>query len=170
VTAIRETPLSEFLSAGHRRLDQLLAQAKRHLAAGDIGRACREFADFRAGLSGHIAAEEATLFPALERCGGSSACELTRVLRAEHAELKRLLEAVERALTSGVPLSRTTPLPALTARIYAHNGKEERLLYPMVEALSASARDQTELVRQLVGLTPLAEGRGPARASSPEAG
>jgi iron-sulfur cluster repair protein YtfE (RIC family) len=170
VTAIRESSLSELLSAGHRLLDQLLARAKGHLAAGDIGRAGREFAAFREGLDGHIAAEEAALFPALERCEGSSACELTRGLRAEHAELKRLLESVERALTSGRPLNRTTPLPALTARIYAHNGKEERLLHPLVEALNASARDRTELVRQLVGLTPLAEGRGLARARSPEAG
>ena len=43
----------------------------------------------------------------------------------------------------------TTPLAALTARIYAHNGKEERILYPMSDRLAREAGTLDDLLRRL---------------------
>ena len=55
------------LGRDHRRLDSILADAKRCLVAGDLPRASARFAEFRDGLDRHIAAEEEILFPAFEK-------------------------------------------------------------------------------------------------------
>ena len=66
----------------------------------------------------------------------------THVMRVEHSELRRLMAEIVSELERGGDGGPTTPLAALTARIYAHNGKEERILYP---ALEQAARDTDEL-------------------------
>ena len=146
MTAACSQSITTLLGADHRWLDQRLVEAKRRLAAGEVARAAEEFAAFRAGLERHIEVEETVLFPALERHTGAA---LTAVLREEHVELRRLLEAVAGALRASTPGSHATPWPALTARIYAHNGKEERLLYPLADQ---RLRAEPQLRAELIGL------------------
>ena len=43
----------------------------------------------------------------------------------------------------------TTPLAALTARVYAHNGKEERILYPATDQAARDADALEALVRRI---------------------
>lgn len=72
-------------------------------------------------------------------------------MRAEHAELRRLMAEVASVLETATAGGLTTPLAALTARIYAHNGKEERILYPTADRLAREAgtlEDLVELLRQ----------------------
>ena len=170
MTAIQGQSLVDLLATDHRRLDRLLAEAKCRLAAADIGRAAAEFAEFREGLERHFAAEEAVLFPALERCARSSGCEVTRILRIEHAVLQGLMEAVSQALSGASQPRHASQLPALTARIYAHNGKEERLLHPLVEQILGTMPEQTERVGRLLGLKAALGEPVPAGASSLQAG
>jgi iron-sulfur cluster repair protein YtfE (RIC family) len=149
VTGHRADSVTALLGADHHELDRLLSEAKRRLAAGEIARAAEVFSDFREGLERHIAAEEDLLFPALESRTGSPASGPLVVMRSEHADLRRLLAEVALALGSAAHECHVTPLAALTARIYAHNGKEERILYPMADRMLEGEPDRMELVRRI---------------------
>lgn len=136
--SVASNSVTELLGRDHRRLDTILADAKRWLVAGDLPRASARFAEFRDGLEHHIAAEEEILFPAFETLTGGARGGLTHIMRMEHAEIRRLMGEVASNLERGGDAGHTTPLAALTARVYAHNGKEERILYP---ATDWAARD-----------------------------
>jgi iron-sulfur cluster repair protein YtfE (RIC family) len=138
------------LCRDHRRLDSILADAKRCLAAGDLPRASARFAEFRDGLEHHIAAEEEILFPAFEAFTGGDGGGPTHVMRMEHAEIQRLMAEVASNLEHGDGERHATPLAALTARIYAHNGKEERILYPAIEQAARAADALEVLLRRTV--------------------
>lgn len=131
--------VSRILEVDHRELDSVLADVKRSLASGDMSGARARFEAFRRGLERHIDAEEMILFPEIETLSGAAHGGPTDVMREEHAELKKLMAEVTSVLeaASGEGLAR--PLAALTARIYAHNGKEERVLYPMADRLVQDA-------------------------------
>ena len=119
--------VTQLLGDDHRHLDGVLADAKRALAAGDFAQAAAGFAEFRSGLERHIVVEEQVVFPAFEALGGPAACGPTKVMRMEHAEIRRLMTEVSAQLASGGEVGHATPFAALTARLYAHNGKEERI-------------------------------------------
>jgi iron-sulfur cluster repair protein YtfE (RIC family) len=137
------------LGLDHRRLDGILADAKRCLSAGDLPRASARFAAFRDGLERHIAVEEEILFPCFESLTGATAGP-TQVMRMEHAELRRLMAEVAASLGDE---EQATPLAALTARIYAHNGKEERILYPAVDRVARDAGALESLVARVTSGT-----------------
>ena len=140
--------VTQLLGEDHRRLDSILADAKRCLCAGDLRRAAVRFAEFRSGLERHIVAEEEILFPAFESLTGSTDGP-TRVMRMEHVELRRLMAEVAASLEGGGDETNAPPLAALTARIYAHNGKEERILYPATDRAALDAAILEDLVRRL---------------------
>ncbi len=141
--------VTALLGVDHRRLDTVLADAKRSLAAGEVAAARARFGEFRAGLEHHIEAEEQILFPVFEDMIGAAQGGPTAVMRAEHGELRRLMAEVARGLDAVPEEGLTTPLAALTARIYAHNGKEERILYPMTDRLAREAGTLDELMLRL---------------------
>ena len=118
--------------------------------------------EFRKGLERHMDVEEEVLFPAFERLAGGSGDGPIRVMRLEHAELRRLMAQVADALARGAEGGQLTPLAVLTARIYAHNGKEERILYPATDRVVADGAREA-LVRRLEGFllrVAAANGRG----------
>lgn len=145
--------LTHLLSLDHRRLDAIFAAAKQSLHAGDIARGFARFSEFRDGLERHIAAEEEVLFPVLEALVGGSGGGPAHVMRLEHSEIRRLMTEIAAELQRGGGDGHTTPLGALTARIYAHNGKEERILYP---AMDQAARDADALDALLLRFRALA--------------
>ena len=141
--------VAHLLGRDHRRLDAVLALAKQSLHAGDIARGRERFAEFRDGLERHIAAEEEVLFPAFEALAGGAGGGPTHVMRLEHAELRRLMAEIAGELERGGEAGHATPLAALTARIYAHNGKEERILYPALDRALCDAELREALWRRL---------------------
>jgi hemerythrin-like domain-containing protein len=145
--------LTHLLSLDHRRLDAVLAAAKQSLHAGDIVRGFARFSEFRDGLERHIAAEEEVLFPVFEALTGGAGGGLTSVMRLEHGEIRRLMAEIASELERGGEDGNPTPLAALTARIYAHNGKEERILYP---AMDEATRDADALEALLPRIRALA--------------
>lgn len=142
------TSVTEFLGEDHRRLDAILADVKRCLSAGELERAASRFAEFRAGLEHHIVAEEEILFPTFESLTGYTGGGPTEVMRQEHVELRRLMAEVAASLENGDEVL-APPLAALTARIYAHNGKEERILYPATDRAAHADSSLEDLVRRL---------------------
>jgi hypothetical protein len=157
--------VTDLLSVDHRRLDAMLADAKRLLSAGDVGEAGARFKAFREGPELHIESEEQVLFPVFEALAGAARGGPIAVMRAEHAELGKLMAEVASRLEAGPEEGLAGPLAALTARIYAHNGKEERILYPMTDRLAREAGTLDELVDRLVGFQ-AAGGRSSARSAT----
>jgi iron-sulfur cluster repair protein YtfE (RIC family) len=141
--------VTDLLGEDHRRLDALLAAAKQALHAGDAERGRAQFSAFRAGLERHIEAEEEVLFPAFERLTGAAGAGPTHVMRTEHRELRKLMAEIDAALEGGAGAGRAAPLAALTALVYAHNGKEERILYPATDHAARAADELDALVRRL---------------------
>ena len=141
--------VAELLELDHRRLDAILVEAKRAMAAADLPQAAARFSEFRTGLERHIAAEEEVLFPAFDALSGGSGSGPIRVMRMEHAELRALMGEIAGALEGSGVNAHTTPLASLTARIYAHNGKEERILYPATDQAARDAGALEDLVRRL---------------------
>jgi len=132
--------VTRLLGDDHRRLDQRFAEAKRALAGGDAAGAARAFAEFRAGLERHIALEEQVLFPIFERLTGTAGGGPTHVMRVEHTEMKKLMAEISSALERGSAAAElTSPFAYLTARLQAHNGKEERILYPAADHAAGEA-------------------------------
>ncbi len=135
--------VSEFLGWDHDRLDGLLESVRGLLASGTPGEAAHRFAEFRTGLLRHIRLEEEVLFPAFERATGMSGSGPTTVMRAEHVEIRRILDLMsEGFVASGLTASRFESLRGdLVAVLGDHNGKEEQILYPMTDrSLPPSAR------------------------------
>ena len=148
------------LGLDHRRLDAVLADAKRWLASGDLQRASVRFSAFRKGLEHYIAVEEEILFPTFEALIGASGGGRTRVMRMEHAEIRRLMAKVASNLERGGDEGHMTPLAALTARVNAHNGKEERILYPAAERAARDGRRVEGVDAPAPGLLTLPGPRG----------
>jgi iron-sulfur cluster repair protein YtfE (RIC family) len=140
--------LSDLFGRDHRRLDSLLADSKRALAAGETARAAPLFTAFREGLERHIVAEEEILFPAFEELTGVVAGP-TRVMRAEHADIRQLLDEIASRMERGSQGGYTGPLASLTALLYAHNGKEERILYPATDRAASGAGRLEDLLAKI---------------------
>ncbi|QEL55056.1 hemerythrin domain-containing protein [Chromobacterium paludis] len=123
---------SEILTQQHRDCDALFAdaeQAVRNLgwAAADAG-----FEAMRADLERHFALEEDTLFPAFEQATGLRQGP-TAVMRAEHAQMRGLLDDMAQALAARLRDDYLGLAETLLILAQQHNMKEENILYPMCE-------------------------------------
>jgi uncharacterized protein (DUF2249 family) len=139
--ARRETPASgprgihEALSWDHDRLDALEEAAFRARSAGDLQAACDLYFEFAVGLRRHIGFEEDLLFPAFEtKAGMPSTAGPTAVMRAEHREIRQLLDEIAAGIGDAA-----APVERLRAGFHAvlgdHNTKEEQVLYPTADGL-----------------------------------
>lgn len=146
-----EGSVSAVLGNDHRRLDGILADVKRLVASGDPGTARSRFQAFRDGLERHIEAEEEALFPVFEELSGTRGAGPTAVMRMEHDELRKRMADLEGRLEAGAGADLTAHLAALTALIQAHNGKEERILYPASDQLAGEAGRLGKLIGSLRG-------------------
>ncbi len=126
------TPIVRLLGADHTHCDELFAEAENAVAGRDWTAAERLFADFRQALARHIAAEEETLFPALEARTGMTAGP-TRVMRSEHAQMNDLVERMGTAVARRDDAAYLGLSETLLMLMRQHNMKEEQILYPMCD-------------------------------------
>jgi uncharacterized protein (DUF2249 family) len=121
--------VTEALAWDHDRLDALEQRAFASFAGGDPEGARPTWSEFSVGLKRHIRFEEEILFPTFEEHVGISPAEgPTRVMRDEHREIERLLEAIGHAFSGGAAaLALREDLRTLLGQ---HNLKEEHVLYP----------------------------------------
>jgi hypothetical protein len=123
-------PVTDFLMADHRRLEQLLQPAVAHADQVDRG----AYSQFRAELLRHIGMEEKILLPAAQRLRGGEPLLIAAKLRLDHGALATLL----------IP----TPTAAIIARIRGilkeHNMLEEGPggLYETCDELAGSEAAQ----------------------------
>lgn len=120
----------------HDRLDQLL-ETYRQLKRVDFPRAKQAFKEFKTGLQRHIIWEETILFPLFEQKSGMVDRGPTAVMRAEHREIGRCLEALhDRVRRQDADSDREEQ--ELIQILFAHNQKEEQVLYPAIDRLSSA--------------------------------
>lgn len=144
----RANSVAEYLGQDHRCLDAVFADVKRALAAWDLDSARAGFREFREGLERQMEVEEQVLFPCLERLAGTAAGGSIHAMRMEHGEIRRLLADVAACLEDVAEAGHATPVAELTARIYAHNGKEERIVYPAADRALEKAEVREELLHR----------------------
>ncbi len=141
-----ETTVQTSLAHDHDRLDQLL-ETYRQLKRVDIARAKQAFREFKFGLQRHIISEETILFPLFEDKSGLRDRGPTVVMRAEHREIGRRLEALhDKVRRQDVDSEREEE--ELLQALSMHNQKEENVLYPAIDRL-ASAEEKAAAFRKM---------------------
>jgi regulator of cell morphogenesis and NO signaling len=141
-----ETTVQTSLAHDHDRLDQLL-ETYRQLKRVDFARAKQAFREFKFGLQRHIISEEAIFFPLFEDKTGMRDHGPTAVMRAEHREIGRCLEALHDKVRRQDVNSEREEEELLQA-LSVHNQKEENVLYPTIDQL-ASAEEKAAALRKM---------------------
>ena len=145
--------ISRFLLEDHRRIDEHF-KAFQDLALHDKAAATQAFAEFMEGLKRHMGWEETLLFPLFERQTGMVTFGPTGVRRAEHQQVRTMLQRRQDRLAQSEAddeLDRE-----LTRVMLAHNEKEETVLYPWIDDLLTDM-EATAMVEQMKALS--GEGR-----------
>jgi hemerythrin-like domain-containing protein len=122
--------LSVVLEREHHEVDDGIEAFVGSYAVGDAS--TDDFERAAGLLRRHIYLEEAQLFPPL-RAGGLMAPVF--VMLREHGELWATLEQVQRALAADDRPQVEQLCRNLLAQLANHNGKEEPILYPQVDAM-----------------------------------
>lgn len=125
----------------HDRLDQLL-ETYRKLKCDDFVQAKQAFREFKFGLQRHIIWEETVLFPLFEQKSGMHDRGPTAVMRVEHREIGRRLEALHDKVRRQDTDSEAEE-KALIEALAAHNQKEENVLYPAIDGLTSAEEKAT---------------------------
>ncbi len=132
---MNETTVQAAFAHDHDRLDQLL-DTYRRLKGTDFAQARQAFKEFKFGLQRHIIWEETILFPLFEEKTGMRGYGPTVVMRAEHREIGRRLEALhDKVRRQDVDSDREEE--TLLQALVAHNQKEENVLYPAIDRVSS---------------------------------
>lgn len=138
-TGTSHETVSSFLGDHHEELDRLFAEARRLAGAGHFEAAREAWFAFADGLGRHMAAEESILFPAFD-------AEVpmrgpTAVMCHEHRAIEEMLARARAALEDDDALRFDDVAAELADLLHAHNVKEERVLYPRLDAaLDGAAR------------------------------
>jgi len=133
--------ISAYFEQDHDRLDALF-QSFQTLKRHDFAKAKAAFKEFKFGLQRHIVWEEELLFPLWEEKTGMSDGGPTFVMRAEHREIGRQLEAIHGKVAEQNPDSDREEA-ALLNLLGSHNIKEERILYPSIDQVATQEERET---------------------------
>lgn len=129
--AMSEQTITALYEKDHDQLDELFKtfQASKR---SDFAKAKEAFREFKVGLQRHIVWEEELLFPMWEEKTGMIEDGPTPVMRFEHEQIKKLLEAIHQKVEAQ-SVETDQEEQALVNVLSAHNRKEERALYPAID-------------------------------------
>ncbi len=140
--------VTEFMECDHARLHSIFPDVARLLGAGSFQESAHRFAEGACGLGRHIDAEERVLFPAFEEATGITSGP-TVVMRAEHLEIRRLMDATRAALGLPDADKSSEALRQLVGAVSAHSAKEVQVLYPLTDNAIGGERERDDLVRRM---------------------
>jgi len=143
--------IKEFMQDDHKRLEELFAKFQ-ELKGEDQKEAKQNFCPFRRGLFTHIKWEEEILFPVFEEKTGMKDNGPTAVMRAEHIEIKGLLDQIREKIKSE-NFNTTEMEDSLMYILKSHNDKEENLLYPWIDQ-SVDKREKEIIFSKIKEMTP----------------
>lgn len=144
--AVEET-LSSYLAWDHAQIEAKLSDVKVLVDDGAIEDAEERVRDIRVRLLRHIRLEEQLVFPLLEKRTGRFSGP-TVVMRHEHVRIQGELAEMNEALARRDRSAFTAASIRLDALLPSHNLKEERFLYPVIDA-SLADRERRELLLRL---------------------
>ncbi len=124
--------VSDYFADDHDKIDGFFAEF-RALKRQDPALAKQRFKEFLKSLTRHIVWEEEVLFPAFEKSAPEALPGPTTVMRMEHREIKKRLDAIHDKVRVGNPQSGEEE-EALRSLLESHNMKEEKILYPAIDA------------------------------------
>ena len=140
-----EDSIRDFFRNDHERLDRLLAEF-RSSKRTNFARAAEAFRKFTAGLKRHIRWEEEVLFSAFETDDENRTSGPTAVMRAEHRKIEEALQRLDDCVRDGNPDCDEDDARLLEI-LQAHNFKEERVVYPLVDRMLGAAEKEVLLHR-----------------------
>jgi hemerythrin-like domain-containing protein len=126
--------IASYLSADHKRCDDLFTQAESSVSERDWIVADDLFAQFRDALEQHFAMEESMLFPAFEQRIGHTSGP-TAIMRIEHAQMRDLLADMAGAIQYRRRNDYLGHSDTLGIMLEQHNMKEKSVLYPVADDL-----------------------------------
>lgn len=140
------------MQSDHNRLDELFEKFK-DLKDENSQEAKQNFCPFRRGLFTHIKWEEEILFPIFEEKTGMKDNGPTAVMRAEHIEIKDLLDRIRENIKAG-NFNTGEMDSALKDILRSHNDKEENLLYPWIDQSVEDEADKKNIFDRIKEMTP----------------
>lgn len=132
--------ITDYMSADHRRCDDLFVAAEKAVSSGGWEAARTAYEEFRAAIEHHFAMEEQTLFPTFEEVSGNTMGP-TQVMRYEHEQMRALFQDMAEALQQQDADGFLGNAETLLVMMQQHNRKEEQILYPMADQSLASQRE-----------------------------
>jgi iron-sulfur cluster repair protein YtfE (RIC family) len=131
--------LRQYFTQDHRHCDGIWAEVEAAVEAGSDEAIKGVWQRFDAELRSHLRMEEEILFPAFEEATGMTGGGPTFVMRAEHDQMRGLLDQMATTVAAGDLQELLDEGDTLLLLIHQHNQKEEQMLYPMSEqALAAN--------------------------------
>jgi len=131
---------SELFSGDHHDCDGLWAEVEAAVESGDTDVAKKKWEEFQSRMLRHFAMEEEVLFPAIENAAGLPPhAGPTAVMRAEHAQMRGVLEQMASEAAKGDFEALADHGDTLLMLIQQHNVKEEGILYPMADQALGAA-------------------------------
>ena len=128
--------VSRYMRADHRYCDGLFDLIEPLGRKGKWEEARQALLAFRCALEQHLEREERVLFPAMEEAH-SGPLGPTRMMRMEHDGMRALLTAADGAGARSDVEELSAVMETLRIMMHQHNLKEESVLYPLADALSA---------------------------------
>ena len=122
--------LASFFQHDHRDVDADWARVEEAVESGDLERVKTAWKAFDGHHRRHMSMEDDVMFPALEAATGMTEGP-TAVMRAEHDQMRGLMDQMEAVLAGGDPQELLDLGDTLLMLIQQHNQKEEGILYPM---------------------------------------
>lgn len=141
--------ITSFYAHDHDQLDGYFKNFQT-LKRKNYPQAKENFKKFKFGLQRHIAWEEGILFPLFEEKTGMTDGGPTFVMRQEHREIEKTLEALHKKVQRQDPESDLEEKLLLNI-LGEHNFKEEGILYPAIDehASEEERRKVFETMRQM---------------------
>lgn len=131
--------LDAYFTHEHHLLDQILADVEFLVERRSFIPAGKRFGEFRLAMERHLEAEE-RLLPLLARRSADAAALVAHV-RAEHAWVQRLIEAVGSAVSSWDFSAFSRQVSELVSALDEHQRNEEKLLHPAFDELLKGESD-----------------------------
>lgn len=125
--------LRQYFTLDHRHCDGIWAEVEAAIESGSDEAAKVVWQRFDEALRLHLRIEEEILFPAFENATGMTGGGPTFVMRAEHDQMRGLLDQMATTAVAGDFQELLDEGDTLLLLIQQHNQKEEQMLYPMSE-------------------------------------
>lgn len=141
--------ITEYLSAEHRRCDELFANAEAAAENGDPAATLAGFNALHQEMENHFLKEENSVFLAMERITGSYMTGPTNDMRMEHGQMRGLFEDMQAALEAENTSAYVGMLDTLLMLMQLHNMKEEQSVFKVADRMIVN---REEIIREMEAL------------------